>query len=373
MDPHTGRILAMQGGFSFDASEFNRATQAQRQPGSAFKPFVYMAALDRGFTPASLIEDAPFAFDPGGGQEVWKPVNYSEEFYGPTPLRVGIEKSRNLMTVRLANIVGADAVADYAQAFGVIEKGRPFYLSMSLGAAETTLLDITAAYAMIVNGGRRIEPALIERVQDRRGRTLWRRDERACAGCAGAEWREGMAPPRLTDPRPQVVDPGTAFQMAHMLAGVVERGTGKRLRALARPLAGKTGTTNDNREAWFVGFSPDLAVGVYVGFDRPRSLGRHATGSSVALPVWQAFGRRGAGKGAGDALPHPARHPPGANRRRPRPPSGAGHRAHRAGGVSARHRADRTGGARGAGRREGRSPHRRILLRPLLMRPVARG
>ena len=289
LDPHTGRVLAMQGGFSFDDSEFNRATQAMRQPGSAFKPFVYMAALDRGFTPATLVEDAPFAFDPGGGQEIWKPANYTEDFHGPTPLRVGIEKSRNLMTVRLANIVGSDVVADYAANFGVIDRGPPFYLPMALGAAETTLLRITAAYAMIVNGGKRIEPALIERIQDRDGRTVWRRDRRVCGACSARAWSEGLDVPRLSDPRERVVDPRTAYQMVHILQGVVERGTGRRLRELGRPLAGKTGTTNDNREAWFVGFSPDLAVGVYVGFDRPASLGRWATGASVALPIWRAF------------------------------------------------------------------------------------
>ncbi len=289
MDPHTGRVLAMEGGFSFDDSEFNRATQAMRQPGSAFKPFVYMAALDHGFTPASLVEDAPFAFNPGEGQDIWKPSNYTEEFHGPTPLRVGIERSRNLMTVRLANIVGPDIVAGYASDFGVIDKGLPFYLPMALGAAETTLLELTAAYAMIVNGGKRIEPALIERIQDRNGYTIWRRDERVCDACSAETWSEDLGVPRLPDPRERVVDPRTAYQMVHILEGVVRRGTGARLRELGRPLAGKTGTTNENREAWFVGFSPDLAVGVYVGFDRPESLGERETGASVAVPIWKAF------------------------------------------------------------------------------------
>jgi len=289
MDPHTGRILAMEGGFSFDDSEFNRATQAMRQPGSAFKPFVYMAALDHGFTPATLIEDAPFVFDPGKGQEIWKPANYSHEFYGPTPLRVGIEKSRNLMTVRLANIVGPQVVADYAYDFGIIPADLSFYLPMALGAAETTLLQMTAGYAMIVNGGKRVEPAIVERIQDRDGNTIWRRDERLCENCLSDEWADDLDVPQLPDLREQVVSPQTAYQIAHIMEGVIERGTGVRLRELGRPLAGKTGTTNENRDAWFMGFSPDLAVGVYVGFDQPASLGNHETGASVAIPVWKAF------------------------------------------------------------------------------------
>ncbi len=289
MDPHTGRVLALEGGFSFDESEFNRATQALRQPGSAFKPFVYMAALDHGLTPATLIEDAPFVYDPGEGQDIWKPANYSEEFYGPTPLRMGIEKSRNLMTVRLAIIVGPQVVADYAADFGVIEPDLPFYLPMALGAAETTLIDMTTAYAMIVNGGKSVEPALIERIQDRDGYTIWQRDDRLCEGCAVEDWDAVLEVPQLPDLREQIVDPGTAYQMVHIMEGVVQRGTGVRLRELARPLAGKTGTTNENRDAWFVGFSPDLAVGVYVGFDQPETLGKRETGSSVAIPVWKAF------------------------------------------------------------------------------------
>ena len=289
MDPHNGRILAMEGGFSFDESEFNRATQALRQPGSAFKPFVYMAALDHGYSPATLIEDAPFVFDPGEGQEIWKPANYSHEFYGPTPLRMGIEKSRNLMTVRLANAVGTEVVSDYASRFDILDAGLPFYLPMALGAAETTLLRMTTGYAMIVNGGKRVEPALIERIQDRDGYTLWRRDERACEACEADTWSDTLEVPLLPDLREQVVEPQTAYQMVSIMEGVVQRGTGVRLRELGRPLAGKTGTTNENRDAWFMGFSPDLAVGVYVGFDQPESLGDRETGSSVAIPVWKAF------------------------------------------------------------------------------------
>ena len=289
MDPHNGRILAMVGGFSYDESEFNRATQALRQPGSAFKPFVYMAALDHGFTPSTLVEDAPFTYDPGNGQPIWKPTNYSEEFYGPTPLRMGIEKSRNLMTIRLANIVGPQTVDDYAVRFGILDPELPFYLPMALGAAETTLLRMTTGYAEIVNGGKRIEPALIERIQDRDGTTIWRRDERDCTTCWSDVWRDDASVPALPDLREQIVDPVTAYQMVSILEGVVLRGTGARIASLGRPLAGKTGTTNEYRDAWFMGFSPDLALGVYVGFDQPESLGKGETGSSVAVPIWKAF------------------------------------------------------------------------------------
>ncbi len=289
MDPRNGRILAMVGGFSYDQSEFNRATQAMRQPGSAFKPFVYMAALDHGFTPSTLIEDAPFTYDPGDGQPIWKPGNYSNEFYGPTPLRMGIEKSRNLMTIRLANIVGPQVVDDYAVRFGILDPELPFYLPMALGAAETTLLRMTTGYAEIVNGGKRIEPSLIERIQDRDGLTIWRRDERDCSTCWSDVWRDDASVPVLPDLREQIVDPVTAYQMVSILEGVVLRGTGARIASLGRPLAGKTGTTNEYRDAWFMGFSPDLALGVYVGFDQPETLGKGETGSSVAVPIWKQF------------------------------------------------------------------------------------
>ena len=289
MDPHTGRVLAMQGGFSRATSEFNRVTQALRQPGSAFKPFVYMAALEEGYTPAALIEDAPFVYDPGAGQQLWRPANYTQEFYGPVPLRVGIEKSRNLMTVRLANTLGPETVDSYIRRFDILDETQPYYLPVALGSAETTLMRLTAAYAAIVNGGSRVEPALIERIQDRHGKTIWRRDTRDCRQCRSTVFDHHLKVPVLPDVRPAVVDPVTAYQMVSMLEGVVERGTGIRLRALERPLAGKTGTTNDNRDAWFVGFSPDLAVGVYIGFDQPETLGDRETGSSVAVPVWQLF------------------------------------------------------------------------------------
>ena len=287
LDPHTGRVLALTGGFSFQASEFNRATQARRQPGSAFKPFVYLAALDSGLTPSSLVLDAPFVIDQGPGFGKWKPANYTRRFYGPSPMRIGIEKSRNLMTVRVAQRVGMEAVAGYAERFGVVER-LPRLLSMALGAGETTLLRLTTAYAMLVNGGRKIVPTFLDRIQDRNGKTVFRHDGRACPGCVGVSWT-GQEEPEVPDTREQVADPGSAYQIVSMLEGAVERGTGRRVRAVGKPLAGKTGTTNDSLDTWFIGFSPDLAVGVFVGFDSPRTLGRGETGSSVAAPIFRDF------------------------------------------------------------------------------------
>ena len=285
LDPHTGRVLAMSGGFDHTMSEFNRVTQARRQPGSAFKPFVYMAGLDSGHTPATLILDAPFVIDQGEGLGKWKPANYTRNFYGPSTMRLGIEKSRNLMTVRLAQTIGIDIVADYAERFGVVD-AMPRQLSMSLGAGETTLMRMATAYAMIVNGGHQIEPTLIDRIQDRQGRTVFRHDTRECSGCQAEAW-EGQGPPPLPDTRERVVDSGTAYQMVSMLKGVVDRGTGRRINTIGKPLAGKTGTTNESFDSWFIGFSPDLVVGVYVGFDQPRSLGPGESGSSVAAPVFK--------------------------------------------------------------------------------------
>ncbi|MBU0725993.1 MAG: penicillin-binding protein 1A [Alphaproteobacteria bacterium] len=287
LDPHTGRVLAMTGGWSFQESQFNRVTQAIRQPGSSFKPFVYMAALDSGFTPASVILDGPLVIDQGPGLPKWKPSNYSNEFYGPSPLRVGIEKSRNLMTVRLAEMVGMPKVVDYAQRFGVIDNMMPV-LSMSLGAGETTLLKMAAGYAMIVNGGKRIQPHIIDQVQDRIGNTLYRFDERPCDSCANQPWVD-QAVPVIPDIREDVVEPVTAYQMTSMLQGVVQRGTGRSIAELGRPLAGKTGTTNDSFDTWFMGFSPDMVVGVFVGFDQPRTLGARETGSSAAAPIFKDF------------------------------------------------------------------------------------
>ena len=285
LDPHTGRVLAMVGGFSYDDSEFNRANQAKRQPGSAFKPIVYLAGLDSGFTPSTLILDAPFVIDQGQGQGKWKPANYTRKFYGPTPMRVGIEKSRNLMTVRLAQTIGMDKVADTAIRLGVVDH-MPRVLAMALGAGETTLLRLTTAYAMLVNGGRRITPTLVDRVQDRNGSTIFSHDQRNCPGCRGETWR-GQDVPRLPDEREQVADRASAYQVVSMLQGVVERGTGRRVAAVGKPLAGKTGTTNKSQDTWFVGFSPDLAVGVFAGFDEPSTLGPKETGSSVAAPIFR--------------------------------------------------------------------------------------
>jgi len=287
LDPHTGRVLAMSGGLDFAQSEFNRATQAWRQPGSAFKPFVYLAALDSGFTPSTLVLDAPFVIDQGPGLGKWKPANYTNKFYGPSPMRLGIEKSRNVMTVRLAQTVGMEKVATYAERLGVMEN-IPRQLSMSIGAGETTLLRLVTGYAMIVNSGKQITPTLIDRIQDRHGKTVFRHDTRACEGCRNMIW-EGQQPPRPPDIRAELLDPGTAYQMVSMLQGVVERGTGIRIREIGKPLAGKTGTTNESRDTWFIGFSPDLAVGVFAGFDNPLPLGPKETGSSIAVPIFRDF------------------------------------------------------------------------------------
>jgi penicillin-binding protein 1A len=287
LDPHTGRVLAMVGGYSYDKSQFNRATQAYRQPGSAFKPFVYLAALDSGYTPSTLILDAPFVIDQGPGLPKWRPANYARKFYGPSTMRLGIEKSRNLMTVRLAQAIGMKKVAEYAKRFGVVDD-LPQRLSMAIGAGETTLLRLTTGYAMIVNGGKKITATLIDRVQDRHGKTIFRHDKRDCPKCRAEAWT-GQPVPEIPDKRPQLTDPDSAYQMVSFLQGVVQRGTGRRVRAVGKPVAGKTGTTNDSFDTWFMGFSPDLAAGVFVGFDNPRSLGRHETGSSVAAPIFRDF------------------------------------------------------------------------------------
>jgi penicillin-binding protein 1A len=305
MDPHTGRVLAMSGGFSFRQSQYNRATQARRQPGSAFKPFVYLAALEHGYTPSTIVLDAPIVVDQGPGLPKWKPENYTERFYGPSTLRLGLEKSRNLMTVRVALDIGMEPVLDVARRFGISQGLQPFP-SAALGSQEVPLIELTTAYAMLVNGGRKIEPVLVERIQDRYGRTVLAADTRPCDGCRTERFAGGL-PPSLPDPRPQVVDPRRAYQIVHMLEGVIERGTGTAARDLGRPLAGKTGTSNDSRDAWFVGFSPDLVAGVWVGFDQPKSLGRQETGASVALPIWKQF-MAGALEGE---PPTPFRVPPG--------------------------------------------------------------
>lgn len=290
MDPHTGRVLALVGGYDFDLSQYNRATQAERQPGSAFKPFVYAAALEKGFTPASLVLDAPFVIDQGQGQGKWKPKNSSNKFYGPSTLRLGIEKSRNLMTVRLAQNIGMSSVMNYASRFN-LARNMEGSLAASLGAGEVTLIDLTAAYGMLVNGGKKVRPTLIDRIQDRRGMSVYRHDERDCGACRLPLGEAEVREPDAGDVRERIVEEMTAYQMVAMMEGVVQNGTGRKIRVLGKPLAGKTGTTNDEYDAWFVGFSPDLVVGVFTGFDRPRSLGIGEEGSAVAVPIFRDFMR----------------------------------------------------------------------------------
>ena len=288
MDTKTGRVLAMVGGFSFDQSVFNRATQAQRQPGSSFKPLIYAAALDNGYSPTSIILDAPVEFPDGRGG-VWRPKNYGGKSAGPSTLRRGIEKSRNLMTVRLANDLGMPLVAEYSRRFGVYDNLTPV-LANALGAGETTVLKMTAAYATIANGGQKITPTLIDRVQDRYGKTVYRHDQRECRECNLTDWHP-QDEPTLVDQREFVLDPMTAYQITSIMEGVVQRGTATILKDLERPIAGKTGTTNDEKDAWFVGFTPDIAVGVYVGFDQPKPMGRGETGGGLAAPIVKAFMR----------------------------------------------------------------------------------
>jgi penicillin-binding protein 1A len=288
MDPHTGRVLAMAGGYSYEMSQFNRATQAKRQPGSAFKPFVYLTALENGFTPSTLILDAPFVADQGPGLPKWKPTNYNTtSFNGPTPLRVGVEQSKNMMTARLGAVVGLDKVAHTVETFGILDR-MPLQYAMLLGAGETTPLRLATAYAMLVNGGKRVTPSFIDRVQDRDGKTIARADTRSCEGCNEVDWH-GQAPPVLPDTRDIVVDAASAYQIVSILQGVVERGTGRVIASVGKPLAGKTGTTNDYQDNWFMGFSPDLAAGVYVGFDNPHSLGEKEEGAHNAAPVFRDF------------------------------------------------------------------------------------
>ncbi|NVJ93572.1 MAG: penicillin-binding protein 1A [Methylocystaceae bacterium] len=288
MDPHTGRVLAMVGGYSYDYSQFNRATQANRQPGSAFKPFVYLAAMDKGYTPSTLILDAPFVLDQGPGLPKWRPDNYSNKFYGPSTMRLGVEKSRNLMTVRLAQTLGMDTVSEYAKRFGITDN-LPKVLSMALGAGETKLINLTAAYGMLVNGGKRIIPTMIDRIQNRNGITVFKHDTRECPHCLALNWTGDQIVPQIADNRESVTSPQSAYQIVSILEGVVQRGTGRRVSVVGKPLGGKTGTTNESRDAWFMGFSPDLTVGVYVGFDTPIPLGKHEAGSTAAAPIFRDF------------------------------------------------------------------------------------
>lgn len=285
MDVNTGRVISMQGGFSYQSSVFNRATQAKRQPGSSFKPFVYAAALDSGYSPATIIVDAPIEINTPQG--LWRPRNSSREFYGPTPLRTGIERSRNLMTIRLAQEIGMNVVASYAERFGVYDNMGTF-LANSLGSEETTLYQMVAAYAMFANGGERLRPTLVDRVQDRYGKTIYRHDQRLCHDCAQASLEPGL-PPKVISNREQVMDAITAYQLTSMMRGVVDRGTAAAHVNLPVPTAGKTGTTNDAKDVWFVGFTSNIVAGCYIGYDQPRSLGRSAYGGTMCGPVFQEF------------------------------------------------------------------------------------
>ena len=287
MDPFTGRVLALSGGFSFKSSEFNRASQALRQPGSAFKPFVYALALENNYTPSSLILDAPLVLDQGSDLKMWKPENYGKKFYGPSTLRIGLEKSRNLMTVRIAQNLGIDKIIKFSEELGIYESPDEL-LSISLGSAETTLLKLTSAYSAFVNGGKLVEPILIDRIQDSEGNTILNNDKRFCNNCSQISYTSEMYP-KIDDNYKQVFSPQTAYQITSILEGVVQRGTGKKLRKLKLNLAGKTGTTNKNTDAWFIGFTSNLVIGVYVGMDNPAPLGKFETGSKTALPIYESF------------------------------------------------------------------------------------
>lgn len=287
IDPHTGKVLALVGGFAFEKSQFNRATQAYRQTGSSFKPFVYLTALEMGYSPNDVILDAPFVLDQGAGLPKWKPVNYSKKFYGLMTLRQGVELSKNLITVRLAQDIGMEKIAEMTKRVG-INDNLPLFLSSSLGAADARVLDMTSAYGIIVNGGKKVSPYLIERIQDRSGKTIYKYDDYACTDC-NFEKFDNQNVPEHPDRREQIIDPLTAYQMTSILEGVAVRGTGARLRALNKHLAGKTGTSNESKDAWFIGFSPNLVAGVYVGYDEPVSLGARETGASAALPIFYKF------------------------------------------------------------------------------------
>ena len=287
MDPFTGRVLAMAGGFSFKLSEFNRATQAKRQPGSAFKPIVYAAALENGFTPSTLVLDAPFVMDQGEGLKTWKPENYGKKFYGPSTLRTGIEKSRNLMTVRVAQKVGFNEISKVTKNFGIYDD-LPELLSVALGSAETTLVKLTNAYCTFANGGKKVTPIFIDRIQDRRGKTIFNADKRKCIGCQEISYLRDEIP-LIQNESEQIISTETAYQITSMMEGAVQRGTGRKLKNLNLVLAGKTGTTNKNMDAWFLGFTSKLVIGVYVGFDEPKSLGKYETGAKAALPIFKKF------------------------------------------------------------------------------------
>ncbi len=287
MDPYSGRVLAMSGGYSFKKSEFNRASQAKRQPGSAFKPFIYALALENNFLPTTLVLDAPIVLDQGTDLKMWKPENYGKKFYGPSTLRTGIEKSRNLMTVRIAQELGIDKIINFSKNLNIYENPDEL-MSVSLGSAETTLLKITSAYCSFINGGKLINPIIIDRIQDSEGKTIFNNEKRYCENCDQISY-EGNKSPIIKNKYQQIFSPQTAYQITSMLKGVVERGTGKKLRDLKLELAGKTGTTNKNTDTWFIGFTSNLVVGVYIGYDNPSSLGKYETGSKTAMPVFKEF------------------------------------------------------------------------------------
>ena len=287
MDPYSGRVLALSGGFSFKQSEFNRASQAKRQPGSAFKPFIYALALENNFLPTTLVLDAPIVLDQGNDLKMWKPENYGKKFYGPSTLRTGIEKSRNLMTVRIAQELGIDKIINFSKKLNIYENPDEL-MSVSLGSAETTLLKITSAYCSFLNGGKLVNPILIDRIQDSEGKTIFNNEKRFCENCDLISY-EGTSKPIIKNKYQQIFSPQTAYQITSMLKGVIERGTGKGLRELKLELAGKTGTTNKNTDTWFIGFTSNLVVGVYIGYDNPRSLGKFETGSKTAMPVFKEF------------------------------------------------------------------------------------
>ena len=287
MDPFTGRVLALSGGFSFKNSEFNRTSQALRQPGSAFKPFVYALALENKFTPSSIVLDAPLVLDQGVDLKKWKPENYGKKFYGPSTLRTGLEKSRNLMTVRIVQNLGIDKITNFSKKMNIYKDPEEL-LSISLGSAETTLLNLTSAYCSFVNGGKLIKPVIIDRIQDGEGNTIINNENRKCVNCDQISFT-GKEFPKIEDNYEQVISPQTAYQITSILQGAVERGTGKKLKKLGLNLAGKTGTTNENSDAWFIGFTSNLVIGVYVGMDNPQPLGKFETGSKAALPIFGEF------------------------------------------------------------------------------------
>ncbi len=291
MDPFTGRVVALSGGFSFKKSEFNRATQAARQPGSAFKPFIYALALENGYTPSTLILDAPLVLEQGSDLKMWKPENYGKKFYGPSTLRMGLEKSRNLMTVRIAQDLGLKKIVNFSEKLGIYDNPSEL-LSISLGSAETTLLKLTSAYCSFVNGGKLIKPIMIDRIQDSEGNTIFNNETKKCLNCENISFLSKKYP-KIEDNFPQIFSPQTAYQMTSILEGAIQRGTGKKLKDLKLDLAGKTGTTNSNTDTWFIGFTSKLAIGVYVGSDNPKSLGRYETGAKTALPIFKDFVKKG--------------------------------------------------------------------------------